>query len=172
MEIKLNGVDEVLAKLRPDVYKKALTRTVNDIGSRTKTESVKKIRRAYNIKAKDLKRFMKVKRARYSDTEYVIDVRSSRFNAMRFSPRRLKKKGHNSLLIKKENGRKVLKRSFTAKNGALLMREKNSQKVRAVTTVSIPQMFNQKIQKEVGELAENESGKRLKDNFQFYIGKD
>lgn len=172
MEVELRGVDEVLAQLNPIVYKKALNRTLNDMGAKVKTQTVKRVRRTYNIKAAELKKYMKIKRSRYSDMNYTMDIRSSRFNAMRFDPKRLKKKGHISVKIRKDNGRKTLKRAFKAKNGAVLMREKNSQKIRAVTTVSVAQMFNKKIQSEATDMVENNFRNRLKDNFSFYIGKE
>jgi hypothetical protein len=171
MEIKLNGIDDVLAKLNPKAYKQALNRTVNDIGAKMKTYTTKEVRRTYNIKAKDIKRYMKVRRSRYSDMTYQMDIRSSPFNAMRFGAKLLKKNGHVSVRIKKANGRKVLKRAFKAKSGAILQREKGTQNIKAVTTVSIPQMFNKKILKEADDIAQKEMSSKLKDNFSFYIGK-
>lgn len=172
MIVELKGVDEVLAKLNPAVYKKALNRTINNMGSRVTTQTVKSVRKTYNIKASELKKYMKIKRSRYSDMNYTMDIRSSRFNAMRFDPKRLKKKGHISVRIRKDNGRKTLKRAFTAKNGAVLQREKNSQKIRAVTTVSVAQMFNKKIQSEADQLVQNEFKNSFKNNFDFYISKE
>lgn len=171
MLVELTGLDDVLKTLYPKPYIKALNRTVNDIGGKIKTQTTKNVRKTYNIKATDVKKHMNVRRSRYSDMKYVIDIRSSRFNAMRFNPKVLKKKGHISVRIRKDNGRKTLKRAFTANNGAVLQREKNSQKIRAVTTISVAQMFNKKILKEADEMARNEFGKKLQDNFSFYIGK-
>lgn len=172
MEIKLTGVDEALAKLSPGVYKKALNRTINDMGSRLKSTMTKDVRKTYNIKASEVKQFMDFKKSRYSNLTYVMDVRSSRFNAMRFGPKKLRQKGKMSVLIKKTNGRKTFKAgTFRAKNGALLQRYKNTQKVVGVKTVSIPQMFNKKILDDASKLIENEYGNKFKSNFDFYISK-
>jgi len=172
MEIELKGLDKVLAVLHPDVYKKTLNRTVNDIGTKAKNQMIKSVRTQYNIKSKDLKQFIKFKRSRYSNMQYAIDVRSSRFNAMRFTPKKLKKKGKMSVLIKKANGRKTFKAgTFVAKNGALLQRKGNTQEIVGVKTVSIPQMFNKKVLKEADEMVVNEFDKKFKSNFNFYIGR-
>lgn len=170
MEVKLDGLDKVLAVLHPDVYKKSLSRTINDIGDKARTQMVKSVGQQYNMKASELKKFIQFRKSRYSNLEYVIDVRSKRFNAMRFAPKVLKKRGHISIKIRKDIGRKTLKRSFVAENGGILMREKSSQKIRAVTTVSIPQMFNKKILKETDDMVVNEFSSKFQSNFNFYIG--
>lgn len=171
MNIELTGLNNVLSAMHPTVYKKSLNRTVNDIGGRIKTQTTKSVRKTYNIKAAEVKKNMKIKRSRYSDMSYSMDIRSSRFNAMRFDPKRLKRKGQISVKIKKTTGRKTLSRAFTAKNGAVLMRKKNSQEIRAVTTVSVAQMFNKKVLNEADKLVQNEFKSKLQSNFDFYIGK-
>ncbi|DAB40792.1 MAG TPA: hypothetical protein CFH81_00350 [Sulfurovum sp. UBA12169] len=167
----LEGVDKVLAHLNPRAYMQALNRTINDVGSKTKTRLSKGVRRTYNIKAGDLNKFMKVRKSRYSDIRYTIDVRSRRFNAMRFGAKVLKQRGNVSVKIRKDTGRKVLKRAFTAKNGAVLQRVKGAQEIRAVTTVSIPQMFNDKLLKDADKHAQKELRTSLQNNFNYYIGK-
>jgi len=172
MKVEFDGLDKVLATLNPRVYRKALNRTVNDIGAKMKTYTTKEVRRTYNIKAKDIKQFMQVKRSRYEDMKYQMQIRSSPLNAIRFGAKALKKRGNVSVRIRKDNGRKVLKRAFLSKSGkAVLQREKGSQKIRAVATISIPQMFNDKILKGADDMARNEFSKKLQDNFNFYIGK-
>ena len=172
MKVEFDGLDKVLATLNPRVYRKALNRTVNDIGAKMKTYTTKEVRKTYNIKAKDIKQFMQVKRSRYEDMKYQMQIRSSPLNAIRFGAKALKKRGNVSVRIKKDNGRKVLKRAFLSKSGkAVLQREKGSQKIRAVATISIPQMFNDKILKGADDMAQKEFGKKLQDNFNFYIGK-
>lgn len=172
MDIRFNGLDETLAILNPKIYHKALNRTVNDIGAKMKTQTTKEVRKTYNVKAKDIKQFMQVKRSRYDNMKYQMHVRSRGLNAIRFGAKALKKRGNVSVRIKKANGRKVLQRAFLSKSGkAVLQREKGSQKIKAVTTISIPQMFNKKILENANEMANKEFGKKLQDNFDFYISK-
>lgn len=171
LDIKLNRVEEVLKQLNPKAFEQALNRTVNDMGMKMKTQMTKSVIKIYNIKARDVKRYMKVKRSRYADMRYGIEVKSGRRNVMRFGAKVLKKRGSVSVRIKKANGRKVLKRAFKAKSGAILQREKGSQKIKAVQTLSIPQMFNKKILKEAEQMVQKESGNKLKDNLAFYLRK-
>lgn len=172
LDIKLNGVDEVLKQLNPKAFKQALNRTVNDMGMKMKTQMTKGVRKTYNIQARDVKRYMKVKRSRYDDMRYQIEINSERRNVMRFGAKVLKKRGSVSVRIKKDKGRSILRNSFVAKNGkAILHRVGKTQKVKAVQTVSIPQMFNKKILQEADNMVTNEAGNKLKNNFAFYLGK-
>ena len=171
MKVELKGMDGFLAVMNPKVYTNALNRTVNDIGSKANTQMVKEARKIYNIKAKDLKQFIKVKRSSNGNMTYSMDIRSRGFNAKRFGAKSLKKNGSVSVRIRKDRGRKTIKRAFIAKSGAVLQREEGSQKIRAVTTVSIPQMFNEKILKDADKMVSKEFGSRLQTNFDFYIGK-
>lgn len=173
MDIKIKGIDELIVKLNPKVTKQAINRTINDLGGKTRTFLVKEVKSNYNISAKDLKQFIKIKKSKYSDLSYSMDIRSSSFNAKRFSARKLKVKGKMSVLIKKTNGRKVFKAAtFTAKNGALLQRVGKTQEIVGVKTLSIPQMFNEKTLQKADKLIENEHERIFKNNFNFYIGKD
>ena len=160
MELKLDGLDTVLAVLNPRIYTKSLNRTVNDIGGKVRTQIVKSAGKKYNISAAELKdeRVMKVSKSNYSTMNYSLVMRSKRLNAKRFGAKKLKRKGNVSIKIIKTTKSKKLKRAFFAKNGAVLMREKNSQKIRAVTTVSIPQMFNKKTLKDANDLVSKEFG--------------
>ena len=42
MKVEFDGLDKVLATLNPRVYRKALNRTVNDIGAKMKTYTLRK----------------------------------------------------------------------------------------------------------------------------------
>jgi hypothetical protein len=142
------------------------------MGSKIASQMIKEVRKIYNINKRDLKKFIKIKKSRYNHTKYYLDVRSSRLNAKRFSPKKLKKKGKMSVRIRKDNGRRTLKvATFVAKNGALLQRKGKTQDIVGVQTISIPQMFNKKILKEAEQMVQKETGTKLKDNFAFYLGK-
>jgi len=185
IEIKLDGIDEVLQQLNPRTYQKALNKTVNDMGLKMRTKLVKDVRKKYNISAAKLKQHMNIKRSRYDNMRYEMHISSKRRNVMNFAAKKLKKanglttksgkadkrKDRISLKIKNAGGRQTLKHSFLAKNGAVLHRVGKTQEIKAVTTISIPQMFNDKMLKEAKEMAQKETGTKLKDNFAFYLGK-
>lgn len=171
MNIKFSGLDKTLAILNPKIYKKALNRTVNDIGAKTRTQMVKAVRKAYNIRATKLKQHMQIKRSRYDDMQYVMHIQSRRRNVMNFAAKKLRANGKVSVKIKKDRGRATLRHAFIAKNGAVLHRIGNTQEVEGVTTLSITQMFNKKIVKEASDMAAKEFDKKLQSNFNFYINK-
>lgn len=171
MNIEFDGADKVLATLNPKVYKKALNRTVNDIGAKTRTQMVKAVRKAYSIRATKLKQHMQIKRSRYDDMKYIMHIQSKKRNVMNFAAKKLRANGKVSVKIKKDRGRATLRHTFIAKNGAVLHRIGNTQEVKGVTTLSITQMFNKKIVKEASNMATKEFGKKLQDNFDFYISK-
>jgi hypothetical protein len=171
MEIKVEGLDKVLAVLHPEVYRKSLNRTVNNMGEKARTQMVKQVGKSYGMKASEIKSFMKWKKSQTSDLIYFLKIESKRRNVKRFSGKVLKKKGYTSVLIKKENGRKILRNSFLAKNGkAILHRVGNTQQIEGVYTISVSQMFNKKILKEADEMVVNEFASKFQSNFNFYIG--
>ena len=170
--IKLTGLDKVLLAMNPDLYKKVLNRTINELGRKTTTHMIKDVRRQYNIKAKDIRKYITVKKSTTGRLEYKIDISSKRRNVTHFGSRILKKKGHVSVLIKKTNGRKVLKRAFKAKNSnAILQRKEGTQIVTAVTTLSVPQMFNKETIGKAQKLNELESAAIFKRNMDYYVSK-
>ena len=173
IDIQTKGIDDLIRKLNPNITKKAINRTINDLGNKISTLLVKEVRQTYNIKAKDLKQFIKVKKSNYGNLEYYMDVRSRPLNITRFGARKLKAKGQISVKVKNETGRANLVPAFFSnkKGNAVLTRKKNTQEIKSVTTLSIPQMFNEKILDKAKDMVGNEYDRIFKKNFDFYIGK-
>ena len=173
MDIKTKGIDELIRRLNPNITKKAINRTLNDLGSKTSTLLVKEVRQTYNIKAKDLKQFIKVRKSNYGNLEYYMDVRGKSLNVTRFGAKKLKQKGHVSVKIKNSTGRSNLVPAFFSnkKGNAVLTRVGKTQEVKGIATLSIPQMFNDKALDKAEKMVGNEYDKLFKKNFEFYIGK-
>lgn len=173
VNIEKKGLDNLILKLNPATAKKAINRTVNELGGKASTLLVKEVRQRYSIKAKDLKQFIKVKRSNYGTLEYYMDVRSRALNVTRFGAKKLKPKGQISVKIKNERGRSTLIPAFFSnkKGNAVLTRVKNSQEIKSVTTLSIPQMFNKDVLGKAEDMVGQEYDKSFKRNFEFYIGK-
>ena len=171
IDIKLEGIDKVVAKMRPDIYKKSLNKTLNDIGSKVKTQSTKAVRQRYNIKAKTVKDNMQVKRSRYSDLSFALHIASGRRNIINFGARQVKK-GVN-VKVKKTSGVKLVKGAFIGNNGRTVFKRVKDKRlpIKAIKTLSIPQMFNKDIMQEVDKDASSNFNKRFKTNFEFYISK-
>lgn len=171
IDIKLEGMDKVVAKLRPDIYKKALNRTLNDVGAKAKTQATRAVRQRYNINAKTLKENMQVRRSRYNSLSYALQIESRRRNIINFGARKVKK--GVSVRVKKTSGRKVIKGAFIGNNGRTVFKRVKDKRlpIKALKTLSIPQMFNKEVMKEVDKDASSNFNKRFRHHFDFYIGK-
>jgi len=172
VDVKLEGLDKLTYALNPKVYNQSLSRTINEIGRKMTTKMSQDVRANYNIKVKSLRRFIKVSRSSQGRLIFNIVISSKQRNVSNFGAKVLKKRGQVSIRIKKQGGRKVLKRAFKARNSpAILQRVDGSQEIRAVQTLSVPQMFNAKTLKKAEEIKDREFGKRFKKNLEFYISK-
>ena len=173
LKLELKGIDKVLSVLEPSKTRKAVARTLNELGSKASTLLVKEVRQSYNIKARDLKNFIKVKRSNYGTLQYFMDIKSKSLNVTRFGAKKLKQKGHVSVKIKNTKARSTLVPAFFSnkKGNAVLTRIGKSQEIKGISTLSIPQMFNQKILEKAEGMVGNEYDRLFKKNFDFYIGK-
>ncbi len=173
LDIKLTGVDEIIARTNPKLYTKTLNRSINEIGRKITTEMTRDVRKKYNIKAKDLKKYIKIKRSSYSNLEYSIDVSSKTRNIKHFGAKALSKRGQVSVKIRKDKRRSVITPAFIAKkSGAVLTRVKGTQKIKSVHTLSVPQMFNKKTLEKAEDINDKEFGSTFKKNFSFYVGQN
>ena len=173
LKLELKGIDKVLSVLEPSKTRKAVARTLNELGSKASTLLVKEVRQSYNIKARDLKNFIKVKRSNYGTLQYFMDIKSKSLNVTRFGAKKLKQNGYVSVKIKNSTGRSNLVPAFFSnkKGNAVLTRIGKTQEIKGISTLSIPQMFNQKILEKAEGMVGNEYDRLFKKNFDFYIGK-
>lgn len=171
LSIELEGMDKVVAKLRPDIYKKTLNRTLNDVGSKVRTQSTKAVRQRYNIKAKTIKDNMKIKRSRYNDLGFAMQIESGRRNIIHFGARQTKR--GVSVRVKKSSGTKVVKGGFIGNNGRTVFKRVKDKRlpIKALKTLSIPQMFNKEVLSDVDKEVSSTYAKRFQHHFEFYIGK-
>lgn len=172
LDINVKGIDKIILMTNPKLYSQTLNRSINEMGRKITTGMTREVRKKYNIKAADLKKYMKVKRSNYSNLEYSINISSKTRNVMHFGARALKAKGKISIRIKKDKGRTTLVPAFRAKNsGAVLTRIKGTQEIKSVHTLSIPQMFNNKVLEKAEEQNSREFSSVFKKNFEYYSSK-
>lgn len=172
LDIKIEGKEKLIAALNEKLYSKIINRTINEIGRKINTQMSKDVRKIFNIKAGDLKKYIKIKRSNYSKLQYSIDINSGVRNIKHFGARVLKSRGKVSVRIKKNKGRSIIIPAFKAKNSdAILRRVEGTQEIKAVHTLSVPQMFNQEILDRAEKLNEREFSKTFDRNFNYYIGK-
>jgi|GEM_PF-2246573 hypothetical protein len=173
--VKIEGIDEALAAVDPKICKKALAKTVRRMGQKFKAVATKEVRKTYNIKAKRLKERIKTRTAT-SDNGFVwtLKVDGRQTGLVGFGARQVKK--GVSVRVRKDRGRKVIKGAFIApgKSGNVhVFRRVDGKRlpIEAKKTLSVPQMFNDKIvEKAKKEVAESFSDE-LKHHLDYYLGK-
>ncbi len=109
------GIEEIIKKFK-DFHKvnpRAISLAMNHSGRTAQTSALRKMRKAWNIKAKDLKTYVKVTKANVNRPEYTFKFHSRPINLFEFDARQLTKKA--SYKIQKK--RKKLENSFIKGHG-------------------------------------------------------
>jgi len=194
VEVKLEGIDEALAVLRPDVANKAIRRTINELMSQSKTAASKKVRERYNIKAKKLNNYINVRKASGNYLEAKLSVRSREVSLFHFlygekTPnmgRRSKKKPVR-IKVLKQAGVHRLRHAFIMKdksgNIGIFQRlvgvkatkgkakEKGEDTIIRLNTTGPAKMFDKVGVSEMQKLVDEKAGTIFERNFNYYIGK-
>ena len=98
-----------------------------------------------------------------------MTVKGSPMSLTHFGAKQTKK--GVSVLIRKDEGRKILARTFVAKGQVFQQKGKGRLPIVAKKTLSAPQMFNEKTMKAAFEEAKREYPQRFEHNLNFYLGK-
>ncbi len=166
---QIKGLEKFSCLNKASIFK-AQKRTTTEIGRKFRTKVVKNIRNTYNIKAKDLKKSMRTKIERKSDAFiWSLNVKSRLLSLTYFGARQTKK--GVSVLIKKNSGRKILTKTFIAKEQVFQRETKKRLPIAAKKTLSIPQMFNKQTMQEAFKEASKEYPKRFEHNLNYYLNK-
>ena len=170
IRVGVEGLDKFKAFANSVVWYRAQKRTTTEMGRKFRTRVVKDIRKTYNIKAKDLKKSMRTKLVKKGDVfEWRLNVKSRMLSLTHFGARQNKK--GVSVLIKKDEGRKTLARTFIAKGQVFQRESKDRLPLVVKKTISIPQMFNKETMKEAFEEVSREYPKRFEHNLDYYLGR-
>jgi len=172
LKVKLEGFEDIRKTLDKDLLKKVTGRTIKRTVNKFKTVTTREVRKTYNVKAKDLKKHIKLKRT--SNFEYLFTAKSERFGLEKFGARQTKQ--GVSVRIRKDRGRKVIKGAFLAKDikGNIRIfkrRYKERLPLDRFYSISIPQMFNKEIVNKGFEEAQKTFEKEFKHNLDYYLGK-
>ena len=169
--IRLNGMDGIKKMLDDEIYVKALGRSLNRTKTKFKSSTTRKVRETYNIKAKELKKYIKLKKT--GNLEWRFIVESSPLGLEKFKARQTK--SGVSFYVKKGHTVK-LRNAFLAKdkNGNIRVFERETKKrlpINRFFTLSPTQMFNEKILEKGFKEAEETFEKEFKHNLDYYLGK-
>ena len=171
MKIKLKGLEELNKTLDNKLLDKVIGRTLGRTATKFKKITTQEVRKTYNIKAKELKSYIKLKRTDKFEREFIIEGKT--LGLEKFKPRQIK--SGVSVMVKKGN-RIKLAHAFLAKdrNGNIRVFERETKKrmpISRLFSLSVPQMFNEKILEKGFKEAEETFEKEFKHNLDYYLGK-
>ena len=173
MQVKINtkGLEELSRTLDNKLLEKVIGRTLSRTSTKFKTTTTKLVRKTYNIKAKDLKEYIKLKRTGKFERRFIIKGKT--LGLEKFNPRQTK--SGVSVMVKKGN-RIKLSHAFLAKdsNGNIRVFERETKKrmpLSRLFSLSVPQMFNKEILKQGINEANKTFEKELKHNLDYFLDK-
>ena len=190
VDIHLEGSDKLLAALRPDLHQKAVRKTINDLMTRSSNAAKRKVRERYNIKAKQLNRYIKVRKASGNNLEAKLSAMSRDASLFHFinkgsisSSLKSKRRGRRPVKIKvlKQGGTHALRHAFVmiGKSGNIGIFERvvgvksstGKDKIRRLNTTGPAKMFDKAGVPEMQKYVDDNTGRIFKQNFNYYIGK-
>lgn len=194
VEVKLEGIDEAIAVLRPDLHQKAVRKTINDLMTRSSNAAKRKVREHYNIKAKQLNRYIKVRKASGNNLEAKLSARSREASLFHFlygekilKVGRRAKKNPVRVKVLKQNGVTRLRHAFIMKgaNGNIGIferlvgvkatkgkaKEKGEDAIIRLDTTGLVKMFDKVGVPEMQKYVDDNTDRIFKQNFDYYIGK-
>ena len=191
IEIKLTGIDKLTAKLKPEIFKKAMVRTLNRAGVTIKKNIVREVRRNYNPKASALKIKLIERKANDSKLLWSLNVPDGKhLNIMSFNGTRVVSGGLSAST--KKGSRFVLKHSFIGNNGRTVFERikgtkmttkttkyshykngerKKREKIKAVVGLSPSQMIEEGLKNKIMKETEKTIPGNFKRNLDFYFSK-
>jgi len=170
IKVEIEGLDKFKDFLYSDVWYKAQKRTTTEMGRKFRTRVVKDVRKVYNIKAKDLKKDMRTRVYKTSQGfEWRLKVKGKMQSIIKFGAKQNKK--GVSVLIRKDEGRKTLAKTFIAKGQVFQREDKERLPLIVKKTISVPQMFNKETMKEAFKEVSREYPKRFEHNLDYYLGR-
>jgi len=190
VDIHLEGSDKLLAALRPDLHQKAVRKTINDLMTRSSNAAKRKVRERYNIKAKQLNRYIKVRKASGNNLEAKLSAMSRDASLFHFinkgsisSSLKSKRRGRRPVKIKvlKQGGAHALRHAFVmiGKSGNIGIFERvvgvksstGKDKIKRLNTTGPAKMFDKAGVPEMQKYVDENTGRIFKQNFNYYIGK-
>ncbi len=175
IKVRLEGYDQLKAVLSPTVFKKAATRSINRAAKAGFNAGSKEIRKTYALKAKDIKKETKIKKASWSNLEAVVEIVSKdRISLKRFNPRQTKR--GVSFRIRKDKKRGLIESAFIVdKLGGNVFKRKGKSRlpIKAMKAdISAAELFDHDpIQKVVNKAADETMQKEFSRNWEYYAKK-
>jgi len=170
IKVDIEGLEKFEEFFDTKSWYRAQKRTTTEIGRKLRKDLVKDVRKTYNIKASTLKKKIRTrveKKGEGENFEWNMFVKGRPLSLYHFGARQTKK--GVSVKVKKSEGRKVVKGAFIAKGQVFKRVSKKSYPIKALKTLSIPQMFNEEIVTKNLKNISDEYVKRFEHNLLYYL---
>lgn len=175
-QYEITNLDKLRRKYEPKLVDKALNQALQVATTKLRTRVSRELRRRYNIKAGEVAKSVSIRKL--SDGRMLI-YSGSMIGLDKFSARpkrvstRLGKRTGVTVQVRKDQGRKQVRRGFLAKGGLIFkrvpgtkMRDKNKEQIERQFTSSIAHMAGNKA---IGELATLQVGNDAATEFDRYL---
>jgi len=189
--IDIEGLDKALLGFKLDIANKTIRKTLNDLMTRSSNTAKRKVRERYNIKAKQLNRYIKVRKASGNNLEAKLSAMSRDASLFHFinkssissSIKSKRRSGRRPVKIKvlKQGGTHALRHAFVmiGKSGNIGIFERvvgvksstGKDKIRRLNTTGPAKMFDKAGVPEMQKYIDENTGRIFKQNFNYYIGK-
>jgi hypothetical protein len=152
----------------------AARRTINKLITRGRSQANRQVRQTYNIKAKDLNRFTKVRRATSGRMEASITISGRKMPIILFSASQVKR--GVTVRIKKASGRKTITGAFitgmpSGHRGVWRRKGKERLPIKELYTASPAEMFENEGAKAFNKMVEKEGGNILQHEIDYELSK-
>jgi transcriptional regulatory protein LevR len=150
---------------------------LNKVIAKAKTAASRAVREVYNIKARDLNKEIKIRRATNSNLRAILSLKTRRTSLTKFSPRRVKinKRFGVKVKIKRKEPPKLVKGAFMAdvRNKTNIFKRVGKKRfpIKKLFTLSVAEMFEREGEKALQNLIKNELAAIHKRELQYYIKK-
>ena len=151
ISIKTNfpDVQRKLDQLQQDVRAKVSASAVNKTMEQARTQMIREITGEFAVKASFVRERLRISRASFKQGAFSIQASLSgtgkiSANVIAFSARQVST--GVSVKIKKAGGRKIITGAFIGNKGRTVFKRVGAKRlpIKAVATINVPQMFNQK----------------------------
>lgn len=191
VDIEFKNLDKLIQQYDPRVVNQSLSRTVNDIARKAKTQVSKEVRVVYNVKAGEINKTVTIKRANASNPDamlrwvgskiglahFGLRVRNVSVTATSKTGKKFKTKRKQSRVkVRKNKGLKVASgqyaKGFTHDKKRIYARKKGSDNLAVLLGPSVPEMVDDRnVIDPIQQLIKTDFEKGFKRNMEFYLGK-
>ena len=145
------AIDRQLGQLQAGIQDRVIAAAINKTTDKARAEMTRQITAEFNIKAKDIRAQLKVRRAAAKGAMLVAELEAMSklggrrsLNVIHFAARQTAK--GVTVKVKRSGGRKLIPGAWIGNDGRTVFERKGKKRlpIKPVQTIDVPQMFNTK----------------------------